>query len=148
LARSVSQRGTERVVVSRPVQDGDGLRLRHVAVPDITVVPLDGLVIVSGAANIGWAKSMLQLRAPQILGEISYSIYIVHWLLLWVFYDVAVRTMWGSLPLRGDGATSCSLRGASPRREARPHIDPKVRVAGAGLGCASIPSKRRVGSVL
>jgi peptidoglycan/LPS O-acetylase OafA/YrhL len=38
---------------------------------------------------------MLQLRAPQILGEISYSMYIVHWLLLWVFYDVAVRTMWG-----------------------------------------------------
>jgi len=50
--------------------------------PDILVLPLFCLVILSAALNDGWVQRVLTIRPLYRLGILSYSIYLVHTLLL------------------------------------------------------------------
>jgi peptidoglycan/LPS O-acetylase OafA/YrhL len=58
---------------------------------DLLVVPAYGALIVTAAANQGKLKNLLSSKLLKLFGEISYAIYLVHWLMLWVFFDVATR---------------------------------------------------------
>jgi peptidoglycan/LPS O-acetylase OafA/YrhL len=51
----------------------------HLAVWGFLVVPLMGTLILAAAANRGRVGAALEHRAMRWLGEISYSIYLVHW---------------------------------------------------------------------
>lgn len=59
--------------------------------PDLLVVPANGALIVTTAANNGRIKSLLSFQFLQWFGDISYAMYLVHWLILWVFFDVSNR---------------------------------------------------------
>jgi peptidoglycan/LPS O-acetylase OafA/YrhL len=56
----------------------------HFGVPDIAVVPLFALLILAAAVNDGILRRLFATRPMQWLGEISYSIYLVHFAVLYI----------------------------------------------------------------
>jgi peptidoglycan/LPS O-acetylase OafA/YrhL len=54
----------------------------HVGLADIFVIPLFACTIVAAALNAGWGKAVLNSAIPRFLGDISYSVYMVHFMVL------------------------------------------------------------------
>jgi peptidoglycan/LPS O-acetylase OafA/YrhL len=72
----------------------------HVGIADLLLVPQFALLILVGAANTGTFRRVFCARPLQYLGRISYSIYLVHFPVLFAF-DVAIQSIWGADVLGG-----------------------------------------------
>jgi peptidoglycan/LPS O-acetylase OafA/YrhL len=67
----------------------------HLGVWDVLVVPLMAALVLAAASNRGRVAAALEYRPMRWLGEISYSIYLVHWPVL-VALALAVAAMHGT----------------------------------------------------
>ena len=62
----------------------------HFAAPDFSILPLFALLILTAVANKGWLGPLLNSAPFLWLGNISYSLYLVHWFVLFITTE-AVR---------------------------------------------------------
>jgi peptidoglycan/LPS O-acetylase OafA/YrhL len=60
----------------------------HFGAPDLAMVPLFALLILAAATNDGALRRLFAARPLQWLGEISYSIYLVHFVVLYAMATV------------------------------------------------------------
>ena len=58
--------------------------LLHVAAPDFTIVPLFALLLLTAVANQGGLGPLLNAAPFLWLGNVSYSLYLIHWLVLFI----------------------------------------------------------------
>jgi peptidoglycan/LPS O-acetylase OafA/YrhL len=56
----------------------------HVAAPDFSIIPLFALLLLTGVANKGRLGPLLNMAPLLWLGNISYSLYLIHWFVLFV----------------------------------------------------------------
>jgi len=82
--------------------------LLHIAAPDLGIIALFPLLILAAVRNTGHCARLLNSRPLLWLGDISYSLYLLHWFVLFLVTEV-VRRLAGidfvTLPL----GTSLSL---------------------------------------
>jgi peptidoglycan/LPS O-acetylase OafA/YrhL len=82
--------------------------LLHIAAPDLGIIALFPLLILAAVRNTGYCARLLNSRPLLWLGDISYSLYLLHWFVLFLVTE-AVRRLpgidLGHLPL----GTSLSL---------------------------------------
>ncbi|MFY0598229.1 MAG: acyltransferase [Cyclobacteriaceae bacterium] len=64
------------------------LSVLHFGIYDVVVIPFFGFFILSGALNKGHPSRLLNLKPLVFLGNISYSVYLIHlfWIYLWVMW--------------------------------------------------------------
>ena len=58
--------------------------LLHVAAPDFTIVPLFALLLLTAVANQGGLGPLLNAAPLVWLGNVSYSLYLIHWFVLFI----------------------------------------------------------------
>jgi peptidoglycan/LPS O-acetylase OafA/YrhL len=56
----------------------------HVAAPDFSIIPLFAVLLMTAVANQGRLGSLLNSAPLLWLGNISYSLYLIHWFVLFV----------------------------------------------------------------
>ncbi|HET6568623.1 MAG TPA: acyltransferase [Rhodothermales bacterium] len=86
------------------------LALLHMRAPDLLLVPIFAWLILAAASNTGLVRRILTWRIPQRLGEMSYSIYMVQ--SIWLFVFMAGLSMAGTgagSTLSGPGAHLLAL---------------------------------------
>lgn len=72
----------------------------HLGIPDLLFVPQFALLILVGAANAGSFRRVLAAAPLQYLGRVSYSLYLVHFPVLFAV-DVLIQSIWGPAVLGG-----------------------------------------------
>ena len=80
----------------------------HIAAPDLSIVTLFPLLILAAVRNTGYCARLLNSRPLLWLGDISYSLYLLHWFVLFLVTEVVRRLPgidFATLPL----GTSLSL---------------------------------------
>jgi peptidoglycan/LPS O-acetylase OafA/YrhL len=85
--------------------------LLHIAAPDLGIIALFPLLILTAVRNTGHCARLLNSRPLLWLGDISYSLYLLHWFVLFLVTEVVRRlpeTDFAALPL----GTSLSLMAA------------------------------------
>ena len=65
--------------------------LLHLGAPDLAIIPLFPLLILAAVRNTGRLSPLLNSPPLVWLGEISYSLYLLHWFLLFVTTEIARR---------------------------------------------------------
>jgi peptidoglycan/LPS O-acetylase OafA/YrhL len=65
--------------------------LLHLAAPDLAIIPLFPLLILAAVRNTGRLSSLLNSPPLVWLGDISYSLYLLHWFVLFVTTEIARR---------------------------------------------------------
>jgi peptidoglycan/LPS O-acetylase OafA/YrhL len=65
--------------------------LLHVAAPDFSIVPLFALLLLTAVANQGRLGPLLNAPPFLWLGNVSYSLYLIHWFVLFITTE-AMRT--------------------------------------------------------
>ncbi len=65
--------------------------LLHLAAPDLAIIPLFPLLILAAVRNTSRFSPLLNSPPPVWLGEISYSLYLLHWFVLFVTTEIARR---------------------------------------------------------
>jgi peptidoglycan/LPS O-acetylase OafA/YrhL len=72
------------------------LVLFHLKVNDLFTIPLFVILILCAAFNQGTVGKLLSARVPQFLGEISYSIYLMHgvWFMVFWFELPVLSKLW------------------------------------------------------
>ncbi len=65
--------------------------LLHLAAPDLAIIPLFPLLILAAVRNTGRLSPLLNSAPLTWLGEISYSLYLLHWFVLFVATEIARR---------------------------------------------------------
>ena len=65
--------------------------LLHLAAPDLVIIPLFPLLILAAVRNTGRFSPLLNSAPLVWLGEISYSLYLLHWFVLFVTTEIARR---------------------------------------------------------
>jgi peptidoglycan/LPS O-acetylase OafA/YrhL len=65
--------------------------LLHVAAPDLGIITLFPLLILTAVRNTGYCARLLNSRPLLWLGEISYSLYLLHWFVLFLVTEVVRR---------------------------------------------------------
>ena len=58
--------------------------LLHVAAPDFSIVPLFALLLLTAVANQGRLGPLLNAAPFLWLGNVSYSLYLIHWFVLFI----------------------------------------------------------------
>ena len=90
--------------------------LLHFAGPDFTIVPLFALLILTAVSNKGRPAPLLNSAPFLWLGNISYSLYLIHWFVLFVTTQ-ALRARPGTdiakLPLHPSLALMTAMLAAS-----------------------------------
>ena len=85
--------------------------LLHIAAPDLGIITLFPLLILTAVRNTGYCARLLNSRPLLWLGDISYSLYLLHWFVLFLVTEVVRRLPeidFATLPL----GTSLSLMAA------------------------------------
>ena len=72
--------------------------LSHFAAPDLSIVVLFPLLILTGVCNQGRFTRLLNSRPFVWLGDISYSVYLIHWFVLFIVGESAEHIV-AHLPL-------------------------------------------------
>ena len=65
--------------------------LLHLGAPDLAIIPLFPLLILAAVRNTGRLSPLLNSPPLVWLGEISYSLYLLHWFVLFVTTEIARR---------------------------------------------------------
>jgi peptidoglycan/LPS O-acetylase OafA/YrhL len=65
--------------------------LLHLGVPDLAIIPLFPLLILAAVRNTGRFAPLLNSPPLMWLGDISYSLYLLHWFVLFVTTEIARR---------------------------------------------------------
>jgi peptidoglycan/LPS O-acetylase OafA/YrhL len=65
--------------------------LLHLGAPDIAIIPLFPLLILAAVRNTGRFSPLLNSPPLVWLGDISYSLYLLHWFVLFVTTEIARR---------------------------------------------------------
>jgi peptidoglycan/LPS O-acetylase OafA/YrhL len=65
--------------------------LLHLGAPDLAIIPLFPLLILAAVRNTGRLAPLLNSPPLVWLGDISYSLYLLHWFLLFVTTEIARR---------------------------------------------------------
>ena len=65
--------------------------LLHLGAPDLAIIPLFPLLILAAVRNTGRFSPLLNSAPPVWLGDISYSLYLLHWFVLFVTTEIARR---------------------------------------------------------
>ena len=61
--------------------------LLHIAAPDLGIIALFPLLILTAVRNKGWLARLLNSAPLVWLGDISYSVYLLHWFVLFVVLE-------------------------------------------------------------
>ncbi len=65
--------------------------LLHLGAPDLAIIPLFPLLILAAVRNRGRCAPLLNSPPLMWLGDISYSLYLLHWFVLFVTTEIARR---------------------------------------------------------
>jgi len=65
--------------------------LLHIAAPDLGIITLLPLLILAAVRNTGYCARLLNSRPLLWLGDISYSLYLLHWFVLFLVTEVVRR---------------------------------------------------------
>jgi peptidoglycan/LPS O-acetylase OafA/YrhL len=65
--------------------------LLHLGAPDLAIIPLFPLLILAAVRNVGRLSPVLNSPPLVWLGDISYSLYLLHWFVLFVTTEIARR---------------------------------------------------------
>ena len=65
--------------------------LLHLGAPDLAIIPLFPLLILAAVRNAGRLSPLLNSPPLVRLGDISYSLYLLHWFVLFVATEIARR---------------------------------------------------------
>ena len=65
--------------------------LLHVGAPDLAIIPLFPLLILAAVRNTGRFSPLLNSPPLMWLGDISYSLYLLHWFVLFVTTEIGRR---------------------------------------------------------
>jgi peptidoglycan/LPS O-acetylase OafA/YrhL len=65
--------------------------LLHLGAPDLAIIPLFPLLILAAVRNTGRFAPLLNSPPLMWLGDISYSLYLLHWFVLFVTTEIARR---------------------------------------------------------
>src|SRR5947207_3671252 len=65
--------------------------LLHLGAPDLAIIPLFPLLILAAVRNTGRFSTLLNSPPLVWLGDISYSLYLLHWFVLFVTTEIARR---------------------------------------------------------
>src|SRR5438105_12524887 len=65
--------------------------LLHLGAPDLAIIPLFPLLILTAVRNTGRLSPLLNSPPLVWLGDISYSLYLLHWFALFVTTEIARR---------------------------------------------------------
>ena len=65
--------------------------LLHLGAPDLAIIPLFPLLILAAVRNTGRFSPLLNSPPLVWLGDISYSLYLLHWFVLFVTTEIARR---------------------------------------------------------
>jgi peptidoglycan/LPS O-acetylase OafA/YrhL len=65
--------------------------LLHLGAPDLAIIPLFPLLILTAVRNTGRFSPLLNSPPLVWLGEISYSLYLLHWFVLFITTEIARR---------------------------------------------------------
>jgi peptidoglycan/LPS O-acetylase OafA/YrhL len=65
--------------------------LLHLGAPDLAIIPLFPLLILAAVRNTGRFSPLLNSPPLMWLGDISYSLYLLHWFVLFVTTEIARR---------------------------------------------------------
>jgi peptidoglycan/LPS O-acetylase OafA/YrhL len=65
--------------------------LLHIAAPDLGIIALFPLLILTAVRNTGHCARLLNSRPLLWLGDISYSLYLLHWFVLFLVTEVVRR---------------------------------------------------------
>ena len=65
--------------------------LLHLGAPDFAIIPLFPLLILAAVRNTGRFSPLLNSPPLVWLGEVSYSLYLLHWFVLFVVTEIARR---------------------------------------------------------
>ena len=65
--------------------------LLHLGAPDLAIIPLFPLLILAAVRNRGRFSPLLNSPPLVWLGDISYSLYLLHWFVLFVTTEIARR---------------------------------------------------------
>ena len=65
--------------------------LLHLGAPDLAIIPLFPLLILAAVRNTGRFSPLLNSAPLVWLGDISYSLYLLHWFVLFVTTEIARR---------------------------------------------------------
>ncbi|MBV8505087.1 MAG: acyltransferase [Alphaproteobacteria bacterium] len=65
------------------------IALLHLGAPDLAIIPLFPLLILAAVRNTGRSASLLNSPPLVWLGDISYSLYLLHWFVLFVTTEIA-----------------------------------------------------------
>ena len=65
--------------------------LLHLGAPDLAIIPLFPLLILAAVRNTGRLSPLLNSPPLVWLGDISYSLYLLHWFVLFVTTEIARR---------------------------------------------------------
>jgi peptidoglycan/LPS O-acetylase OafA/YrhL len=65
--------------------------LLHLSAPDLAIIPLFPLLILAAVRNTGRFSPLLNSPPLVWLGDISYSLYLLHWFVLFVTTEIARR---------------------------------------------------------
>jgi peptidoglycan/LPS O-acetylase OafA/YrhL len=65
--------------------------LLHLGAPDLAIIPLFPLLILAAVRNTGRFSPLLNSPPLVRLGDISYSLYLLHWFVLFVTTEIARR---------------------------------------------------------
>ena len=82
--------------------------LLHVAAPDFSIIPLFALLILTAVCNRGRLAPLLNSAPLLWLGNISYSVYLLHWFVLFVTTE-AVTAVPGTDPAKLPTPVSLAL---------------------------------------
>jgi peptidoglycan/LPS O-acetylase OafA/YrhL len=90
--------------------------LLHRGAPDLAIIPLFPLLILAAVRNMGRFSPLLNSPPLVRLGDISYSLYLLHWFVLFVTTEIARRLPgldFANLPLAPSLALITALIGVS-----------------------------------
>jgi peptidoglycan/LPS O-acetylase OafA/YrhL len=65
--------------------------LLHLGAPDLAIIPLFPLLILAAVRNTGRFSPLLNSPPLVWLGDISYSLYLLHWFVLFITTEIARR---------------------------------------------------------
>ena len=90
--------------------------LLHLDAPDLAIIPFFPLLILAAVRNTGRFSPLLNSQPLVWLGDISYSLYLLHWFVLFVTTEIARRLPsldFANLPLAPSLALITALIGVS-----------------------------------
>jgi peptidoglycan/LPS O-acetylase OafA/YrhL len=86
--------------------------LLHLAAADLVIIPLFPLLILAAVRNTGRLSPLLNSPPLVWLGDISYSLYLLHWFVLFITTEIARRLPgldFANLPLASSLALIAAL---------------------------------------